>query len=522
MTQKSLESLPIDIHYNKLTDWLVNRRHCTQQCPAILTLIRDKLTKAVEETRAELSGGEEVQQLLASPQLNYFQVKVLFDQLKATESGKRNLIGQYTSATMKNWAEIVKLYEKEGTYLWEAAQLIIRNVNYEIPAIKKQISKCQQTQKECQRKENEYASSATDLRRQYKASCKQLGIEGNKIKTELAELVKDLPSELRKFAESARTLEDAVQFYDDFTRFVLPSVDAGSENVCLLKHILSKGNTTTFEWRTGRVPSKVEEVQIKIDLSDEQDAATDSEAVDIDWGAADISEVIDFGDSSDFDLGNITVESGGVLAAEGEVSLETPDVDVIDWEIIDEVPASASGTGSTEADVASGKDALSLIDNPETRKLFVDDLMELQAFLRQRSNELAHESGESSHMSAAPSEIHLDLKTVTAMLTKVKDILDQMTSVRMEHLMLIRDSPRYVDRLRDSLRQKLVLADKMVLSEKEMAGTRLEAIEEEKELEPQLEILRKQTKIIKKQLEEEISKKYNERKVNIVGEINTL
>ncbi|BFZ06477.1 hypothetical protein BsWGS_09515 [Bradybaena similaris] len=522
MTQKSLESLPIDIHYNKLLDWLVNRRHCTQQCPAILTVIRDKVAKTVGETRAELPGEREIQQLLESPQLNYFQVKVLFDQLKATESGKKNLIGQYASATMKNWAEIVKLYEKEGTYLWEAAQMIIRNVNYEVPAIKKQMSKCQQTQKECLRKENEYASSAADLRRQYTASCKQLGIEGNKIKTELAELVQDLPSELRKFAESAKTLEDAVQFYDSFTRFVLPSVDAGSENVRLLKHILSKGNTSTFEWRTGRAPSKVEEEHITIDLSDEQDTTADSEAVDIDWGAADTGETIDFGEASDFDLGNITVESGGILAADGEVNLESPDVDVIDWEIIDDVAVPASGTAGAELDVASGRDALSLIDNPETRNLFVDDLLELQAFLRQRSNELAHESGESSHMSAAPSEIHLDQKTVTAMLTKVKDILDKMTSVRMEHLMLIRDSPRYVDRLRDSLRQKLVLADKMALSEKEMAGTRLEAIQEEKELEPQLEVLRKQTKVIKKQLEEEISKKYNDRKVNIVGEINTL
>ena len=40
------------------------------------------------------------------------------------------------------------------------------------------------------------------------------------------------------------------------------------------------------------------------------------DAADIDWGATD---TIDFGDQIDFDLGDITLESGGVLATEGEV-----------------------------------------------------------------------------------------------------------------------------------------------------------------------------------------------------------
>lgn len=45
-------------------------------------------------------------------------------------------------------------------------------------------------------------------------------LKGVKIKTELASLVKDLPSELSKFAESAKSLNDAVQYYDKFTKFV--------------------------------------------------------------------------------------------------------------------------------------------------------------------------------------------------------------------------------------------------------------------------------------------------------------
>lgn len=522
MTQQSLQNLPIDIHYNKLLDWLVNRRHCTQQCSAILTVVRDKIAKARLASQEDKLTDKQIKELLAIPQLNYFQVKQLFEHLKSTEVGKKNLLGQFSHPSMKNWAEIMKLYEKDGTYLAEAAQIIVRNVNYEVPAIKKQMAKCQHTQKECLRKENEYTSSVADLQRQYTQACKQLGIKGEKIKTELAGLIKDLPEQLHKFADSAKSLDKAVKFYDKFSAFLMGNENLVAENVPLLKHLINKGNTTTFEWRTGRKPTQIEDQTVSIDLSDETEATNEEEA-DIDWGATDN---IDFGDQIDFDLGDITIESGGVLAADGEVHLEHPDIDTIDWGAAEDVVVSSSdGAGDqvNEKDVAKGKDALSILDNPETRNIFVDDLLELQSFLTQRLHELRHRSsGESSHMTSAPSDLHRSEGDVEVMLCNVKKILDQLTTHQMQHLLLIRDSPRYVDRLRDSLRQKLSLADKMALAKREMLGMSQEAVAEERELEPQLELLRKQTKAVKRQLETEISKKYNDRKVNIIGEVNTL
>ena len=106
----------------------------------------------------------------------------------------------------------MKLYEKDGVYLGElifnepsffffnvgicaaeAAQLLMRNVNYEIPSLKKQIAKCQQTQtvsrtfglsqiltyffQESTRKEADCISNANALRIKYKMSCQNMGIE---------------------------------------------------------------------------------------------------------------------------------------------------------------------------------------------------------------------------------------------------------------------------------------------------------------------------------------------------------
>ena len=45
--------------------------------------------------------------------------------------------------------------------------------------------------------------------------------QGEKIKTELAALVRDLPADFDCIAASAMELEGAVQYYDDFVKFLL-------------------------------------------------------------------------------------------------------------------------------------------------------------------------------------------------------------------------------------------------------------------------------------------------------------
>lgn len=68
------------------------------------------------------------------------------DLLKGTEASTKNIFGRYSSQRMKDWQEIIALYEKDNTYLVELSSLLVRNVNYEIPSLKKQIAKCQQLQ----------------------------------------------------------------------------------------------------------------------------------------------------------------------------------------------------------------------------------------------------------------------------------------------------------------------------------------------------------------------------------------
>ncbi|KAK3105980.1 hypothetical protein FSP39_010044, partial [Pinctada imbricata] len=496
-------------------DWLINRRHCNQEWPSVGVVIRDKINTAIED----MPPVQEITKLLEGTYINYFHCKKIVELLKDTDSGKKNMFGQYSSQKMKDWVEVIKLYEKDGTYLAETAQMMARNVNYEVPALKKQIAKCQQTQKDCERKETDYATQSTELRKKYDASCKQMGIEGKKIKSELLALVTDLPKEFTRIAESAKCLQPGITYYNDFVKFMFGSEE--SESLSMMTYLLQNGNTTTYQWRTGDKPEVVEEAKIFIDITDEQDATENPD--DIDWGdpGAFTESGVDFGDEIDFNMADITIETGGM---EGEVTQEgshDSDSNGVDWNevVIVDKPSSEEG-------VAKGEDALSILDNPRTRTLFIDDIMELEAFLRQRLTELeADLQGDvisSSQFQSAPSSVQIDSEAVRGMLTNVKDVLDQLTSVKMQHLMLIRNSPRYVDRLKESLKQTLTLADKMIFLEKEMVVKHKKAVEEQGELEPKLDVIIKRTKEMQQQMEEEISKKYKERRVNIMGDINMI
>lgn len=79
--------------------------------------------------------------------INYYHCQEIVNILKQTEASSKNLFGQYSSKRMQDWQEIIKLYEKENVYLGEVASLLLRNVNYEVPALRKQIQRTIHLQK---------------------------------------------------------------------------------------------------------------------------------------------------------------------------------------------------------------------------------------------------------------------------------------------------------------------------------------------------------------------------------------
>ncbi|XP_076034659.1 CDK5 regulatory subunit-associated protein 3 isoform X2 [Oratosquilla oratoria] len=513
------QSLPIDIHTGKLVDWLISRRHTNRDWPEAVRIVREKINNAIQD----MPEHPEITKLLSGTYINYFHCLRIVEILKETEKDSKNILGWYGSQRMKDWQEVIRLYEKDSMYLAEAAQMLVRNVQYELPAIKRTIAKCDTIQQDCERKEKDCLKNAANAKDKYLQTCKQIGITGDRVKQELLELLKELPGELTNIAGKCKDLKEARQLYRDFLSFTL----AGEHFECLplLSFVMERGNVTTYEWTYGEPPIRVEEPKVEINVEDD-DEGIQSDEIDfgdldggagaIDFGELDPSADIDFGDeltTGEIDWGNLaTEEAQGINWGVGEEG-ETSTVDII-------VEDSGVAGG-----VAKDAEALSVLGNPKTRNQFIDELLELEGFLTQRNYELQSEGSVLSlnQFSGAPETVQYHaVESTTKMLSCVQNIVASLTSTKMQHLYLISMSSRYVDRLTESLRTKRSVGEKMIASQAVIQQKSKTAQEEQAVLGPKLQLIGERTRELQKQIEEEISKKYKNRPVNLMGVVNAL
>ncbi|XP_048870236.1 CDK5 regulatory subunit-associated protein 3 [Brienomyrus brachyistius] len=502
----NIQNLPIDVQTSKLLDWLVDRRHCNLKWQGAVMAIREKINSAIQD----MPENEEIKQLLSGSYIHYFHCLRIVEILKGTEASSKNIFGRYSSQRMKDWQEIVSLYEKDNSYLAEMASFLVRNVSYEGPALRRQLAKAQQLQNELSRREVECQSMAADMRERFYASCKQYGIKGENVARELQALVKDLPSVLEQVGRKVAGLEEPIQLYKAFTQFVC---DWSEPVLPMLTFIQQRGNTTVYEWRTGGAPCVIERPTM-------EEAPLDTVTEEaIDWSALDSLEetggtqALDFGISMEGDVDWGVSSEPGAESAENGIDWGEDTACPVEIEILD------VGADCPEG-VAKGEDALSLLENPQTRTQFIDELMELELFLCQRISEMSEEGDvvTMSQFQLAHSVIQGQTRErVQAMLLELRSLLAQLTCVRMQHLFMIQASPRYVGRVSDVLRQKLKQADILVLKQAAQAERRQDALEEQAKLEPRIDLLATRTRELQRLIEADISKRYSDRPVNLMG-----
>ncbi|GBP65621.1 CDK5 regulatory subunit-associated protein 3 [Eumeta japonica] len=358
-------SIPIDINIGKLQDWLVSRRHVNKDWQKNILPIREKINNAIQD----MPQHDGIAALLSGSHINYFLCLKIIEILKETEADTRNLFGRYGSQRMKDWQDVLKSYDKDNLYLAEAAQMLVRNINYEIPGLKKQIAKEEQLASECEKKIADCKKSEASIKAEFAATCKQLGIQGDKIKKELVERLKELPEIYDKIGSSLKPLTPAIDLYGAFLKYMMG--DKAPEVFPILRYVIERGNTTVYEWTYGEPPLSVELDPIHIEIEEEQGAG----------------DQIDFGDSNEIDFGS--------LATSNEIDFGVGDTGgEIDWgntEVVDEkvnldvsladVSLEASGIVVEEQGVAGGvargREALGILDNPITRSQFLEQLLEV-------------------------------------------------------------------------------------------------------------------------------------------------
>lgn len=190
--------------------------------------------------------------------INYFHCVKIVGILKETEADTKNFLGMYGSQRMKDWQEIIRLYQKDCLYLAECGAILARNVIYEIPAMKRAITKAEQTQQELQKKETSGKKQAQEMRDKFVQSCNQLGVKlesydpknpedkppsaaviGNQL---VALMSKELPEIFGKIADKTKDVGAAVTFYRQFLKSTIGLTDEAS-CLGLLQLVIGKTNS---------------------------------------------------------------------------------------------------------------------------------------------------------------------------------------------------------------------------------------------------------------------------------------
>uniref|UniRef100_A0A915DWR3 CDK5 regulatory subunit-associated protein 3 n=1 Tax=Ditylenchus dipsaci TaxID=166011 RepID=A0A915DWR3_9BILA len=476
-----MDSLPIDIHSNKLLEWLISRRHCNKNWQNAVNSIREKISEAIQD----MPENERILNLLRGSYINYFHCKEIVEILKETEKDSKNMFGFYSSQRMKDWREIISLYEKENVYLAEAAQFLQRFIQYEIPSLKKQISKAEACTRDAERKEEDYRKQSIEGKRIYDKELAKLGIEGNNMKNELLQLAADLPAFFADNFNKIGELEDALVYYQKFRKYTrLNQKCEDSEQVLpLIQRLISRlpEKLTVYEWKYGHAPDKVEQINIKGQM---------------DTPEADVGDEIDFGDDAEIDFG----DSGAAIEEQVIV------IDVLNEEsqLIDGIVTKPE---ISTIKVARGSEGLSVLENPETLPSVVSELEELLCFLTFRKIDENSENVADIYLSGIE--------------TKPADLSIKLSAIE-KWSNLIRSSPVFVEEMINELEHKRLIEHKykrlVELMVEKQNGCAQQVLNSQELLDGIIDA----AKTLQENIESDISKRYNNREVYIMGEINAV
>eukprot|EP00730_Choanoeca_flexa_P000994 TRINITY_DN10432_c0_g2_i2.p1 TRINITY_DN10432_c0_g2~~TRINITY_DN10432_c0_g2_i2.p1 ORF type:complete len:552 (+),score=170.11 TRINITY_DN10432_c0_g2_i2:1-1656(+) len=544
------QDLPIDIYFNKLIGWLVDRKWVPSDYHKRLAPIKRAVAAAVDKLPDEAP----FEHYKALSSLTYFDCVAILTKLQELDADTKNLLGYYGSERVNTWQSLVSKLTNNRVFLADAGAMLQHDVNYEVTAMQKKLDRSRTKIKDSSRKEADLNTNATTYTQRFKETCRQLGIQGDDIEAEIKATGARLPhvwQDITQTLQSSR-MSTALNYHRDMCAYLHNRQEPGLKR---LQHINDKGNTSVYEYTTGEaIP--VEDGIVGTEVSTADAGGIDFGDIDfgdaggidfgdassggIDFGDATSGEIdfgesiqaIDFGDTAGsgnvIDLGDgadtidFGDDAGGIDF--GDVSSGQDGGDVIDFgDGADTIDFGNDGT-STAAAAPAERIAQSMLHHGPTRTLVSDELYELQCFLKQRIADLESTSISAANVfNDAPVELQKqDAPRVRDMLETVDNIIAQLEQEETQRLILINTSPRYIQRLVDDLNHKLAVASKSKQKVLDLQQQRAEAAKVIETTQPELKKLAQRVLDQKTKVEEAISKLYDGRKVNIIGEINQL
>ncbi|KFD67571.1 hypothetical protein M514_03487 [Trichuris suis] len=485
------KSIPIDIHCFKLLDWLQSRRHCKRDWSQHIAKIRALISDAMKDMP---ENGTIATLLSDTPLVTYFECAKIVEMLKETEASSKNIFGSYTSQRMKDWQSILQQYEKDSVYLAESAHILTEYAQYEIPALKKQIAKLEELCQDCERKERDSELQIRDSSVLFRKECQTYGIEGANVPSELLRLADDLPKSQDKIVRKLASHLALLEFYEEFTENVLGRPLTNEEkkgSLKMFRFLSSHGNVSFYEWKHGKPPTAIVPPVSITGLQLTENGADD--------------DAIDFGDDLLLDDSADAVNFGIEEIGSGEQSKSAP----------------AQETPNQPDTVARGSDALSLLDNQNSLRLLMSDLLELKAFLKMRLVELDSDTS-ASHLALiddAINESSIDKPQIERWAQGIDGIIADVTDPVLAHLSELKSSPGYLEELTKKICSHNVRADRARQTIAALKQRHAELCEQIITLREKVTACSRIVKKLQAEIEAEISRRYPGRQVNIIGSV---
>ncbi|KAJ1699897.1 hypothetical protein LUZ63_008409 [Rhynchospora breviuscula] len=530
-----LQNLPIDIAFARLGEWLVDRKRIPQDWRKRLNSIRSRISSVFSSLPRDL---DPFFLTLDADSIGYTEAKQIYNILlnSSTES-TRNFFGRL-SGSAGDWEAIVKLFEKDHIFLGEAAQIMVQNVNYEIPYQKKQIQKIQQQLAELDRKETEIKRNAALSATKYAEACQELGLKGEDVRMELIVTAKTLPETLNKImlVLNGELLSRAIEYYTNFVKEAHADKEKSSgavlQNLCdLQQNPPSLHVTVCAEVQDSLVENS--KVNQNLDLGSTIDGIDWNITMDetqIDWDIGAVEEQAE-------ESANIldTHEISDSIVEHGVQS--TNKVEGIDWDVgIEnlklEMEASVQDASGEEhvhglvETIANGHDERSQLLETDYRNKILDDLLEIKAFLYQRLMELRSEdtmSLQNQVQAVAPYVLQqYTSDTIEAILVDVSSAISLLTNRKTRDLIMILNSKRFLDRLVKTLEEKKQHEVKLREALNDLSVRRMELQNSLSSSWPKQEAAIAKAKELKNLCETTLSSMFDGRPVHIIGEINAV